>query len=214
MNKLVQLEYGERCPLCRSILLHSIDDEVVCSRCGAVLGYSSDNPIQCNRSVEPNLYSTFHVGSVSHPMDASRSLHYNRNTNLSLFSNLCERLLLPRHVALECWMYYSKLLKGIKMGSAELAMLVVHTVCKRYSLQRSQEEIRDAVALVYARRCLPTLQKVLSNFANEVYGCRDAKMIELYMQFFEMDDRSRKRAMKILSIINGLDLKRVMDIAC
>lgn len=216
MNKLVQMEYGGRCPLCRSSVLHSIDGEVVCSKCGAVLGYSDYDVIQYKRSIEPNLYNTFHVGSEAYSIDGtSRAIRYhNRNTYLSHFSNLCERLSLPRHIALECWMYYSKLLKSVKMGSAELAMLVVYTLCKRYSLQRDQEEIKDTVALVYSRRCLPTIQKVISNFTDEMYRCKDLGMIELYMQLLDMDDRSRRRARKILSIIRDLNLKKVMNIAC
>ncbi|MFN4337125.1 MAG: hypothetical protein ACK4FV_06055 [Candidatus Nitrosocaldus sp.] len=216
MNKLVQMEYSERCPFCRSSILHSIDNEVVCSRCGAVLGYSNDNTIQYKKGIEPNLYNTLHVGSEVYPVDGSgRSMRYcNRNMYLSNFSNLCERLSLPNYIALECWMYYSKLLKSVKMGAAELAMLVVYTVCKRCSLPRNEEEISDAIALVYSRRCLPTIEKVISNFTDEMYRCKDLSLIELYMQFLDMDCRSRRRARKVLSIIKDINLKKVIDVAC
>ncbi len=216
MNKLVQVEYSERCPFCRSNILHSIDSEVVCSRCGAVLGYSNDNTVQYKKIIEPNLYNTLHVGSEVYSIDgSSRSIRYcNRNVHLSHFSNLCERLSLPKYIALECWMYYSKLLKSVRMGAAELAMAVVYTVCKRYSLPRNVEEISDAVALVYSRRCLPTIQRVISNLTDEMCRCKDPSLIELYMQFLDMDCRSRRRARKILSIIRDISLKKVIDVAC
>ncbi|MEM1950844.1 MAG: hypothetical protein QXE95_00085 [Candidatus Nitrosocaldus sp.] len=215
MNKLVQLKYDEKCPLCKGNVLHAVDGEVICSRCGAVLGYSNDGMIQYRRSIEPNLYNAIHIGSEA-DLDGSRYIRYNNNRNeqLSLFSNLCERLSLPWHITLECWLYYSKLLKCVKMGSAELAMLVVYTICNKYSLQKGQEEISDAVAVVYARRYLPTIQRILLNFANEVYRCKDANMVEIYMQLLNIDERARRRARKILSIINNVNLKKVMSVAC
>ncbi|MEM2922896.1 MAG: hypothetical protein QW560_00600 [Candidatus Nitrosocaldus sp.] len=216
MNRLVQLEYSEKCPLCRGNVLHAVDGELICSRCGAVLGYSSDSMIQYRRSIEPNLYNAIHVGSEANFADGGRLLHCynNKNEQLSLFSNLCDRLSLPWHIALECWLYYSKLLKCVNMGSAELAMLVVYTVCNKYSLQKSQEEISDAVVLIYARRYLPTIQRILLNFANEVYRCRDADMVETYMQFLEIDERVKRRARKIFSILKNVNLKKVMNVAC
>ncbi|GBC72777.1 hypothetical protein HRbin04_00170 [archaeon HR04] len=217
MNRLVQLEYSRSCPLCKGNLLHAADGEIICSRCGAVLGYSSNNDdsIIRYRRIEPKLYNAVHVGTEAYLSRSTRFYSSSKDEQLlSLFSNLCERLSLPWHITFECWSYYSKLLKCVKMGSAELAMLVVYTVCNRYSLRKSQEEIRDAVELVYARRYLPTIQRILLNFANEVYRCKDANMVEMYMHFLDIDERARRRARKILSIINNVNLKRVMNLAC
>ncbi|MCS7141826.1 MAG: TFIIB-type zinc ribbon-containing protein [Candidatus Nitrosocaldus sp.] len=213
MNKLVQLEYGGRCPFCSNTTLHHVDSEVVCSRCGAVLGYDYDGSNGSGWRGNVNLYNSVRLGCSANDPPDGRQLMRERDRHLSLFSNLCEKLFLPRHIALECWRNYRRLLRCTEMGAAELALLVIHMASKRYSMRRSYDEVRDAVASIYGRRSIPTIERILSNFADEVYRCRDADRAELYMEFLGMDERSRRRAKRVLSLLNGVDLRRVIDIA-
>ncbi len=210
MEQLVQLG-TYRCVVCNNNVLYSDNNEIVCSKCGTVLGY--DNIIiygNYTTASEINLYNMVSIGSkVNH-----KYIH-DFNDELSLFSNLCDRLELPRYISIECWRNYKKLTKYLDMSNAEIATLSIYFTCKKYSYKQYNKALLiDIVASIYSRACLPTLDKLISNFLDKVYKCNDKDAMQFYLTLLSDDDRVKVRAVKVFTLLTKANLKEVLALAC
>ncbi len=203
MEQLVQVGTYDRCKLCNSRVVYSDNYEIVCPRCGSVLGYDNMNYNYYTAS-RLNLYNMVSIGC--------KAISINSRDELSLFSNLCDRLGLPRHITIECWRNYRKLAKYLHASGAEIAVLAVYFTCKRYSYQYDESMLIDVAASIYSRSSLPTLERLVSNFLNNIYGCDDKEAIQFYITLLN-NDRARSRAIKVSMLLGKASLKEVLSLA-
>ncbi len=202
MEQLVQVGTCDRCSICNSSIVYYDNYEIVCPRCGSVIGYDNIYNYYSTAS-RLNLYNMVSIGCKGSSISRDE---------LSLLSNLCDRLGLPRHIAIECWRNYRKLAKYMHASSAELAMLAVYFTCKRYSYRYDESMLIDAATSIYSRSSLPTLERLVSNFLNNIYKCNDKEAIQFYITLLN-DDRVRSRAIKVSMLLGKSSLKEVLSLA-
>ncbi len=211
MEQLVQLGTC-RCIVCNNRVLYSDNNEIVCSKCGTVLGYDNISYDNYTTASELNLYNMVSIGSK---VNYTSNYIHNFNDELSLFSNLCDRLELPRYIAIECWKNYKKLTKYLGISNAEIATLAIYFTCKKYSYKQYNKDLLiDIVASIYSRVHLPTLDKLISNFLDRVYKCNDKDAMQFYLTLLSDDDRVKGRALKVSKLLTKTNLKEVLALAC
>lgn len=146
--------------------LHNKDDhvitenyEIVCKRCGVVLGIDNTQELATESTL--NLYHEIEPGTKPVKMDCTKRTHEHRS-DVSLFSNACDKLGLPRYCYLEAWSTYSKLRNNTSYSKAEIASFALFTASKRYSIPKSEKEIQDAIRMTFRVKRVPTMLKVFS----------------------------------------------------
>lgn len=146
--------------------LHSKDDhvvtenfEIVCKRCGVVLG--TDNLQEVSNESTLNLFHEIEPGTQPVKAEFTKRTHEHRS-DISLFSNACDKLGLPRYCYLEAWKTYSKLRHNTTYSKAEIASFALFTASKRYSIPKSEKEIQDAIRMAFKVKRVPTMLKVFS----------------------------------------------------
>ena len=146
--------------------LHSKDDhvvtenyEIVCKRCGVVLG--TDNLQEVTNESTLNLFHEIEPGTQPVKAEFTKRTHEPKS-DVSPFSNACDKLGLPRYCYLEAWNTYSRLRHSTTYSKAEIASFALFTASKRYSIPKSEKEIQDAIRMAFKVKRIPTMLKVFS----------------------------------------------------
>ena len=145
---------------------HSKDDhvitenyEIVCKRCGVVLG--TDNLQEVANESTLNLFHEIEPGTQPVKAEFTKRTHEPKS-DVSPFSNACDKLGLPRYCYLEAWNTYTKLRNNTTYSKAEIASFALFTASKRYSIPKSEKEIQDAIRMTFRIKRVPTMLKVFS----------------------------------------------------
>ncbi|MFY9299913.1 MAG: hypothetical protein WAO91_01815 [Candidatus Nitrosotenuis sp.] len=168
--------------------LHSKDNhivtenhEIVCKRCGVVLG--TDNSQEISTESTLNLFHEIEPGTKPVKIDCTKRTHEHRS-DISLFSNACDKLDLPRYCYLEAWNTYTKLRNNTTYSKADIASFALFTASRRYSIPKSEKEIQDAIRMAFRVKRVPTMLKVFSRIKltaeNLGINYKDEKKSESY----------------------------------
>ncbi len=131
--------------------------EVLCSDCGVVL--EIDNSQEHAVESALNLFQQVENGGRTTKIEATKRIHEQRFLS-STFSNACSKLGLPNYASHDAWRTFSKLEKKTDINaSAAIALFSLFTSCRRYSIPKTQNEIREAIAFAFSVKRVPTLLK-------------------------------------------------------
>ncbi len=133
--------------------------EIVCKRCGVVLGTDNSQEIATESTL--NLFHEIEPGTKPVKIDCIKRTHEHRS-DISLFSNACDKLDLPRYCYLEAWNTYTKLRNNTTYSKADIASFALFTASRRYSIPKSDKEIQDAIRMAFRVKRVPTMLKVFS----------------------------------------------------
>jgi len=133
--------------------------EIVCKRCGVVLG--TDNLQEVTNQSTLNLFHEIEPGTQPVKAEFTKRTHEPKS-DVSSFSNACDKLGLPRYCYLEAWNTYTKLRNNTTYSKAEIAIFALFTASKRYSIPKSEKEIQDAIRMTFRVKRVPTMLKVFS----------------------------------------------------
>jgi transcription initiation factor TFIIIB Brf1 subunit/transcription initiation factor TFIIB len=134
--------------------------EILCSCCGVVLDI--DNFQESNTESSLNLFQQVEKGSRTARIEATKRIHEQKFLS-STFSNACSKLGLPNYASLDAWKMFSRLEKRSDINAnAAIALFSLFTSCRRYSIPRTQSEIKEAVAFAFCVRRTPTVLKACS----------------------------------------------------
>jgi len=198
-----------RCP---HSIQHTVEDEVVCAKCGTVIGYDAEQDTALGSQLK--LYHMVEPGSKT---PKRNSFVHDRKAESSYFSNACDKLALPKFASLEAWQNYCKIIKNVKSSRAEAACFALFVVCRRYSIPRKDEEIRDAVRIGLCVKRAPTILRSFSRLKNKAEqlgidcnGHSADYYLNLYLskaQHYLPDQLSfnkvKQRARNLFSSLNG-----------
>lgn len=191
--------------------------EIVCKRCGVVLG--TDNSQEVATESTLNLFHEIEPGTKPVKAEFTKRTHDPKRSDASYFSNTCHKLDLPRHCYLEAWNAYKKLRRNTSCTKAQIASFALFCSCKRYSIPRSEEEIRDAIRLGFKVKRVPTILGAFSKLklpAEDlgIPGSKGNKTEHYYLNLYlartqkELDcvldfDLIRKKAMSLFESMSG-----------
>ena len=166
------------------------DGEDVCTKCGAVLDSQSiDDAGTGDQSPSaPNLFLDKALGSREGmpKMDgtaAARRYFSGRTSGektLSRFSNVCEKLGLPRHVRDDAWGRFSRTSRQVPRRKAEQACIAILHACIDGETAVTDEEIVDAVKKYFNRKKIPSMAKIV-HLLMDVLGHNGAKDYSKYV---------------------------------
>lgn len=134
--------------------------EILCSDCGVVL--EIDNHQEHAVESTLNLFQQIEKGGRSVKIEAARRVHEQKFLS-STFSNACSKLDLPNHASHQAWRIFSKLEKTTDINAnAAIALFSLFTSCRRYSIPKTQDEIREAIGFTFSVKRVPSLLKACS----------------------------------------------------
>ncbi len=185
--------------------LHKKDDnivtenhEIVCKRCGVVLGTDNSQEIATESTL--NLFHEIEPGTKPVKIDCTKRTHEHRS-DISLFSNACDKLDLPRYCYLEAWNTYTKLRNNTTYSKADIASFALFTASRRYSIPKSEKEIQDAIRMAFRVKRVPTMLKVFSRVKltaeNLGINYKDEKKSESYYLNLYLAKEQQKLGSKI-----------------
>lgn len=185
--------------------LHNKDDhvvtenhEIVCKRCGVVLGTDNSQEIATESTL--NLFHEIEPGTKPVKIDCTKRTHEHRS-DISLFSNACDKLDLPRYCYLEAWNTYTKLRNNTTYSKADIASFALFTASRRYSIPKSDREIQDAIRMAFRVKRVPTMLKVFSRIKltaeNLGINYKDEKKSESYYLNLYLTKEQQKLGSKV-----------------
>jgi transcription initiation factor TFIIIB Brf1 subunit/transcription initiation factor TFIIB len=134
--------------------------EVLCSNCGVVL--DMDNLQEHSIESTLNLFQQIEKGCKTARIEATKRIHGQKFLS-STFSNACSKLGLPNHASLDAWKIFSKLEKKSDINAnASIALFSLFTSCKRYSVPKTPDEIKEAIMFAFSLKRVPSLLKACS----------------------------------------------------
>lgn len=162
---MLQLEQNTK-----SICLHKLHDqvtcshEVICKKCGTVLGIDNTEEIDSKSII--NLFQEIQPGCKPVRLEATARIHDQKFAS-SVFSNACDKLSLPRHVALDAWHIFTKLIKCEQSRKTSLtygaiAVFALFVSCRRFGISKSDSQIKSVIKLCFSIKHLPTLLKIFT----------------------------------------------------
>lgn len=146
------------------------DSEILCSQCGVVLG--TENFEECNSESILNLFQQVENGTKIAKIDASKRIHEKKYPS-SAFSNACSKLSLPNYAAIDAWKVFCKLEKKSMCPKSYIAIFSLFSCCKKYSIPRSQQEIRNAVMMTFCLKKVPTVLKSYTTVHQILLGLQE-----------------------------------------
>lgn len=196
--------------------------EIVCKRCGVVLG--TDNLQEVANESTLNLFHEIEPGTKPVKAEFTKRTHDPKKSDASYFSNTCHKLDLPRHCYLEAWRTYKKLRRNTSCTKAQIASFALFCSCKRYSIPRSEDEIRDAIRLGFKVKRVPTILGAFSKLKLSaenlgILGPEGNKTEHYYLNLYlaraqeklasALDfDLIRRKAMSLFESMSGNDEAR------
>lgn len=121
-----------------------------------------DNLQECTVESTLNLFQQIEKGGRAVRLEASSRIHGQKFLSSS-FSNACNKLGLPDYASHDAWRTFSKLGKNTDINAnAAIALFSLFTSCRRYSIPKAQDEIRQAVAFAFSVKRVPTLLRACS----------------------------------------------------
>lgn len=180
-------------------------NEVVCRICGVILGI--DNIVEDGTESIVNLFQEIQPGCKPVKIEATTRIH-EQKLALSRFSNVCNKLKLPRHVSLDAWNTYSKLDKNTNFSTAEKASFALFVACRRYSIPKNDIEIQKSIKIGFSLSRMPTMIKVFSLIkviAKEELKikCDESNHLNYYLNIYSNKVPQQKRR-EIRNMIIGL----------
>lgn len=194
--------------------------EIVCKRCGVVLG--TDNSQEVPTESILNLFHEIEPGTRPVKLECTKRTH-EKKPDSSLFSNTCDKLDLPRYCYLEAWNTYAKLRNNTSLCRAYIAGFALFSVCRRYSIPRSQDDIQTAIRIGFKVKRVPSIlstftrvkleakrlgiqhsEKKYEYYYLNLYLARAQKRLDQVLDFGLI----RKRAMSLFESMNGNDEAR------
>jgi transcription initiation factor TFIIIB Brf1 subunit/transcription initiation factor TFIIB len=131
--------------------------EVLCSDCGVVL--EMDNQQEHTVESTLNLFQQVENGGRATKIEAAKHIHEQKFLS-STFSNACSKLGLPSYAFHDAWRTFSRLERNTDINAnAAIALFSLFTSCRRYSIPKTQNEIRNAIAFAFSVKRVPTLLK-------------------------------------------------------
>ncbi len=131
--------------------------EVLCIDCGVILAI--DNLQEYTIESALNLFQQVENGGRATKIEATKRIHEQRFLS-SAFSNACSKLGLPNYASHDAWRTFSKIEKKTDINAnAAIALFSLFTSCRRYSIPKTQHEIREAIAFAFSVKRVPTLLK-------------------------------------------------------
>ncbi|MEM3065126.1 MAG: hypothetical protein QW177_07125 [Candidatus Nitrosotenuis sp.] len=121
----------------------------------------TDNSQEIATESTLNLFHEIEPGTKPVKIDCTKRTHEHRS-DISLFSNACDKLDLPRYCYLEAWNTYTKLRNNTTYSKADIASFALFTASRRYSIPKSEKEIQDAIRMAFRVKRVPTMLKVFS----------------------------------------------------
>jgi len=198
---------------CSHAVQHTVGEEIVCAKCGTVIGYNGEQDVALGSQLK-----LFHMVEPGSRSPKRNGFVHDRKAESSYFSNACDKLALPKFASLEAWQNYCKIVKNIKCSRAEAACFSLFVVCRRYSIPRKDEEIREAVRMGLCVKRAPTILRSFSRLKNraeelgiECDGHESADYyLNLYLskaQHYSPDqltfNKVKQRARKLFHSLNG-----------
>ncbi len=168
---------------CSHSIQHTVGDEVVCAKCGTVIGYDTEQDTALGSQLK--LYHMVEPGSKT---PKRTGIVHDRKAESSYFSNACDKLALPKFASLEAWQNYLKITKNVNCSRAEAACFALFVVCRRYSIPRKDEDIRDAVRMGLCVKRAPTILRSFSRLKNKAeelgIDCDGHKSADYYLNLY------------------------------
>lgn len=121
-----------------------------------------DNLQEHNIESTLNLFQQIEKGCKTARIEATKRIHEQKFLS-STFSNACSKLGLPNHASLDAWKIFSKLEKKSDISAnASIALFSLFTSCKRYSVPKTPDEIKEAIMFTFSLKRVPSLLKACS----------------------------------------------------
>lgn len=125
-----------------------------------------DNTEETDTRSTINLFQEIQPGGKPVRLDSAVRIHDPKFTS-SVFSNACDKLNLPRHVSLDSWVIFIKLVKSPQFRKTTLtygavAMFAIFVSCRRFGISKSYSQIQRAIKLAFSIKHLPTMLKAFS----------------------------------------------------
>ncbi|MCJ8306538.1 MAG: hypothetical protein HRU07_05750 [Nitrosopumilus sp.] len=119
------------------------DGEVICGHCGFVKGrLVTDSP---NSESRTTLFLDVEIGGKpNNSLVANRYIHFN-SVELSLISNLCQALGMPKFLSRDIWFWYQKIKLNLKMTKAKVIVLVFYQLCRYNKIPINENELLSKV---------------------------------------------------------------------
>lgn len=92
------------------------DHEICCKNCGAIL--DTDNVLEVRTESIVNLFQEVQPGCKPVKLESSIRIHEAKFVSSS-FSNACDKLNIPRYVALDAYKHFMKIVKAVKSQQAQ-----------------------------------------------------------------------------------------------
>lgn len=135
------------------------DYEIVCEVCGVVLGMDNIQEYASESTI--GLFNEVEQGTKPVKLECAKRTHETRS-DISFFSNTCDKLRIPRYCYLEAWKNYTKLRQMTSFSKAEIASFALYVSCKRYSIPTDEAEIQEAIRMTFRVKRVPSMLKVFS----------------------------------------------------
>lgn len=121
----------------------------MCAKCGCVIG--SDTYQETHVISKTNLYQDYGLGSKPNSnlvsFSSKRYTHF-LSTELSMISNICETLNLPKFLSQDIFYWYKKMRKNIKMTKSKTIVLVIYQLCRYNQIPLDEDHLIRTIQMV------------------------------------------------------------------
>ena len=150
---------------CKHLIIHQVTDidtgEIMCGDCGYVM----DRIQQENSTLSTtNLYNDLQLGSMYNPnlvdKSTSRYIHF-ENTELSVISNICNSMRIPKSIEHDIFSWYKKIRRNIPLTKAKIVILVFYKVCECNDIPLNEKKLTAAVKSIMHVKNAPDFKNII-----------------------------------------------------
>lgn len=152
---------------CSSLSNHITDGtgEIFCKQCGIVQGREIIQEAQ--KSSELNLYLETELGGPARELNVLNPKIHIHSSDVSPFSNICSKLVIPQFIRKEIWRTYKILKKETNLTKAKASCLAIFYVCRKNKFPLIEEQVMELIRLNFNVKNVPNFLNVVSE-ANSI----------------------------------------------
>jgi len=134
--------------------------EIFCKQCGIVQG--REHIQESQKSSTLNLYLETELGGPARELNVLNPKIHIYSSDVSPFSNICGKLVIPQFIRKDIWRTYKVLRKETNLTKAKASCLAIFYICRKNKFPLIETEVMQLIRLNFNVKNVPNFLNVVS----------------------------------------------------